>query len=289
MRLRPVLEIGGTHVTAGLVDVDSWTVIRDVRHPLDAAAPAEQLFESFAAAAALVAIGTRQWAVAIPGPFDYERGVGRFGCIGKFGALDGVDVRAGLIRCLNADTCVFVNDAEAFAVGEWHASGRPAHRAIHVTLGTGVGSSFLEGGVGVTSWPGIPEGGRAHLLEWRGRPLEETVSRAALREAYRARSGHDADVREICELARAGDVPAATTVAEAFDALGTVIGPALDAFAADEIVVGGSIAASWDIIGPTLEAAVLRVSSRRPVSIRRAAALDGAPLIGAAIAADRPR
>ena len=52
---------------------------------------------------------------------------------------------------------------------------------------------------------------------------------------------------------------------------------------------GGSIAASWDIIGPTLEAAVLRGSSRRPVSIRRAAALDGAPLIGAAIAADRPR
>ena len=34
----------------------------------------------------------RYWGVAIPGPFDYQSGVGLFAGVGKFEALYGVDV-----------------------------------------------------------------------------------------------------------------------------------------------------------------------------------------------------
>ena len=37
----PVLEVGGTHVSAALVGPDHWTVTGAVRLPLDADAPAD--------------------------------------------------------------------------------------------------------------------------------------------------------------------------------------------------------------------------------------------------------
>ena len=147
----------------------------------------------------------------MPGPFDAEAGVGTFAGVDKFQALAGVDLRGALADRLGVapGAVRFVNDAVAYGIGEW-AGGAGAHvdRMVCVTLGTGVGSSFLRAGVAVDSGPDVPDHGEVHRLTIDGRPLEETVSSAALRRADREQSGASRTVEQLCAAARAGE-PAA--------------------------------------------------------------------------------
>ncbi len=284
----PVLEIGGTHVTAAAVDVASLTATSRRRYPLDPDAAAGPLLDALADAARGVPdTAGRRWGVAIPGPFDYDRGIGRFEGVAKFAALDGVDVRSGLATRLGIDpgAFVFVNDADAFAMGEWAASDEHEARAVFLTLGTGVGSGFLADGKPVADAPGIPPGGRAHLLQYDGAPLEDSVSRRAIMRAYRVCSAVETDVRQIAELARAGDACAARIFATAMVALGRSLAPPVAAFGATAIVVGGSMAASWDLIAGPFAAGLyeVRPALRGHVSIR-AAEVEDAGVLGAALA-----
>ena len=187
-----------------------------------------------------------------PGPFDYARGIAWLDH--KLEALYGVDLRAPLADGLGLppEAITFVNDADAFLLGEWWAGAAAGQRrAVGVTLGTGIGSAFLEDGVIVDSGPGVPPGGEIHrdhvsrLLR-----VEETVSRAALIERY-GEPGRSTSTRSRRARARGDEraEPRSTSVATA---LGEVLAPWLDAFGATCLVVGGSIAAAWDLLEPGL-------------------------------------
>lgn len=279
----PVLEIGGTHVSAAVVDADGWEVTDTTRIALDAAAPAAELVERFVAAGGAVpAQPGSWWGVAMPDPFDYEHGVGRFHDVGKFESLDGVDIGAALRRGLRPAPAgvAFVNDADAFTLGEWTAgAGRGAARCVGITLGTGVGSGWLVDGDVVD--PGNPPGGRAHRLRLDSRPLEDVMSRRALRRAYASAGGDPAaDVREIADAARAGDDRARQVVEDALGALGCALAPVLTAFGADVVVVGGSMARSWDLFEPPFRAGAGSIGLP-PLTL--AAHPGSSPLVGAAV------
>ena len=282
------LDIGGTHVTAGLVELGDGPprVVRDRREPLDAAGTADQIIDGIAhCAAAMPAPDGSTWGAAVPGPFDYAHGIGLFRGVGKFESLYGVGLERSLRdRLPHIGAVRFVNDAEAFLLGEWSAGVARGHRrATGITLGTGIGSAFLADGVAVTSGPGVPPEGRADLLTWDGRPLEESVSRRAIVAGYERATGVHADVREIATMARYG-VPAAREVlTQAFRTLGRALGPWWVRFDASIVVVGGAMARSWDLIEPALVAGAESeaggvvppmVTPRHP---------DLAPLIGAAL------
>lgn len=279
----PVLEIGGTHVTAALVelyDADA-TVPVSVRLPLDAAAPADAILDTLAdAARALGDLPGELWGVATPGPFDYDRGIARFAGVGKFDALNGVDVGAALAERLAPappfPSFVFLNDAAAFALGEWFAgAARGARRAVCVTLGTGTGGCFLADGVPVTDGDEVPPLGVLHLLRHGGVDLEEHCSRRALMAAYAAAGGRaDADVADIARAARAGEAAADAAFAHYYRVLGEALEPWLARFGAEALVVGGSIARSWDLLERHLP--VL------PCPVRPAQLADAGPLVGAA-------
>lgn len=281
MSLVPVLEIGGTHATGAVVDPVGWTIAGDpVRKPVDGGATAEQILDAFASAGGDLDVpGGARWGVAMPDPFDYQAGIGRFVNVGKFEALNGIDVRAGLLDRLPGREMVFGNDADAFTVGEWAVgAGRGASRVMGMTLGTGIGSGWADEGRVVD--PGIPADGRAHRLFVDGRPLEDVVSRRAIRAAYRGASGDaDADVHEIADRARSGDEAAREVLTFAFAALGRALGPAIRDFGAEVLVVGGSMAGSWNLFEPWFREGAADV---RLPPIRLAADPDGAPLIGAA-------
>ncbi|HJV98643.1 MAG TPA: ROK family protein [Arthrobacter sp.] len=293
----PVLEIGGTHVTAALVRqaAGTWTVVADsvVRRDLDAHAPAGALLDALAAAADSLGSGHNgRWGVALPGPFDYANGVARYEHVGKFDQLQGVDVRAGLAERLGGrlKTVTFLNDADAFGIGEvaLGAAGR-SRRAACVTLGTGVGSSFLADGIPVKTGTDVPPDGSCYLLEYRGRPLEDTVSRRAIRRAYAAAAGldeHDAgtpDVRDIAEAGRAGDAVAAAVLEDAFAAVGAAAAPYLERFGAEVLIVGGSMAGSWDIVEPAIRKGLAAAApGLGALPLRRAERSEEAGLVGAA-------
>lgn len=281
----PALEIGGTHVTAALVDPAGWTIAgAAIRADVDAHAAADDLLDGFAGpASALSAPSGAIWAVAMPDPFDYRLGIGRFHGVGKFESLDGVNVRAELRRRLSAEPggIVFCNDADAFTVGEW-VSGAACgtRRVVGLTLGTGVGSGWVDGGRVVD--PGVPPGGRAHRLRIDGAGLEDVISRRALRRAYREASGDGAaDVREIAERARDGDPVASRVLARAVRALGRALAGPIRDFGADLIVVGGSMSRSWDLLGPWFAEG----AGDGAPPVRVASCADDAALIGAAYVA----
>jgi glucokinase len=306
----PVLEIGGTHVTAALVQeqASGWTVRAGsmIRRDLDAHGTAADLLDALAGAANALGSGHNgQWGVALPGPFDYVNGIALYEDVGKFDHLHGVDVRAGLLARLRPapKRITFLNDADAFGIGEFAvgAAGN-SRRGACITLGTGVGSAFLADGVPVKTGNDVPPDGSCYLLEYRNRPLEETVSRRAVRRAYAAAKGlapaeqgtqgtDDAegpDVREIAEASRAGDAVAGAVLEHAFAAVGEAAGPYIQRFGAEVLIMGGSMAGSWDIVEPALRRGLAAAApGLAALPIRKAERSEEAGLIGAAYWADR--
>jgi glucokinase len=280
----PVLEVGGTHVSAALIDTGEWAIVPSTltRHPLDSELSAQALLDAFVGAARTLATPPGAcWGVAMPGPFDYAHGIALFEDVGKFDSLRGVDVGAALCRGITPapQSVSFLNDAEAFVLGEWlHGAATGYRRCAAVTLGTGVGSAFLADGEVVGSGPDVPPDGRAHRLDIDGCPLEDFVSRRAIRAAYRNAS-HDesADVRDIADRARGGDPVARAVIDAAMGRLGTALAPWLERFGAEVVVIGGSMSASWDLFGPPFTAHL-----RQPVDVVVAQDREHAPLLGAA-------
>jgi glucokinase len=278
----PVLEIGGSHVTSALVDLAEAQIV--TRHDLDLTPDAgrDELLAVFATAGGrLEAVPGRTWGVAMPGPFDYELGIGRFTGVGKFESLNGVDVGAALAGHLAAGGIRFLNDADAFGIGEAAVGAAQAYeRAVCLTLGSGIGSVFLDHGLPVKSGGAVPPEGFVHVLGHEGRNIEDLMSRRALRAAYRQAAGHDVDVKEIAERARAGEPAASQVWAAGFAAMTAIIGPWLARFQAQAVVVGGSIAKSWDLVEPALSTGFARAGA--PVPVIPAARPAEAALFGAA-------
>lgn len=287
-----VLGIGGTHVASALVDLLAGQLVPGSarQRPIDAASSAEELVGVFASAMVDVrAPAGARWVIAMPGPFDYRRGIGLFEGVGKFEALFGVNVAAGLYAALPEPTggITFVNDADAFAVGEWRqgvAAG--ASRCVGITLGTGVGSSFLDDGAPVSDGPTVPPEGRAHRLKIGARDLEDVVSRRAILARYL--SGPDVttsaglDVHDVFDRSRRGDQWARSVLDDAFDALGVALAPWLVRFGATVVAVGGAMTGSWDLIRPPLSRGLVAGEAGTDIDLRPSADTELSALVGAA-------
>ncbi|MFD1714500.1 ROK family protein [Amnibacterium flavum] len=296
----PVLEIGGTHLTTALVEPADWTVSPGslTRSPIHPKADLDDLLGEIAGAAtALTAAHAEHrpaWAVAIPGPFDYVAGVGRYENVDKFESLTGQDVRGGLMTRIVPTPAMlhFINDADAYGLGEAIiGAARGYSRSICLTLGTGVGSAFIVDGVPVQEGPGVAPEGSIHLIDYNGQPLEDTMSRRALLAAYARATGvteSPIDVREIFELARTGDPIAMATVEAGLSGLGRAIASTVSRFAAEILVLGGSMTGSWDLVEPLVRAGLVSVDpGLAGLPIERAQHPEDAPLVGAAFWAAR--
>jgi glucokinase len=293
----PAIDVGGTHVTAALADAALWRTVAGTRHrrPLRSGATADEIITTLAAAIrSLGDISSSALGIAMPGPFDYATGIGRFRDVGKFDALNGMDVGSALRAALPAPQAhiAFLNDASAFTIGEWvSGAAQGATRVVGITLGTGVGSAFLDHGRVIADGPDVPRRGYAHLLRVNGRPLEDLVSRRAIIAAYEsaqaAAPGSAVDVDAIARLAASGDGPARAVIGQAVGTLGKALRPWLVRFGAEILVVGGAIAGSWELIGPALDGALLREGTPsapawRGGMIVRARDPEEATLVGAA-------
>lgn len=284
MSLVPVLEIGGTHVTCALVAGDPLRVVGRPKRVRFSGDPDIEAFLAGSRAARLglaTAVPDTGWAVAIPGPFDYERGIGDFTGVAKFAALRGVELGALLRDRLSITVEGFLNDADAFGLGEAIAGAGKGHRrGVYLTLGTGVGSAWVRDGRCVHDGADVPPAGHAYRVEVGGAPLEDLVSRRALMRAWRQRTGRELDVREIAQAALEGDDRAQVVFADAYRSLAQALAPYITAFGADVVVIGGSVAASWGLIEQFLAPSMARHGVG--AALLPAANPATAPLLGAA-------
>lgn len=275
------LDIGGTHVTAGVVDLTAGTVDAGSRTHVSLRNGSRLRADIVGAASSVLRPGIDRLGVAVPGPFDYDAGVSMIEH--KLRGLYGVDLRAELAGALRPPLHAvhFVNDAEAFLLGEWWAGAARGHaRAVGITLGTGLGSAFLADDRIVRSGPSVPPGGELYVLTFRGAPVEDTISSRGLLAGYMGREAEPVDVEEVARLANVGEPSARRAFDDFGRALAEFLAPWLHRFEPSCLVVGGSIARSWELFEHGLRAELESVGSLESATV--AAQLEDAPLLGAA-------
>jgi glucokinase len=279
------LEIGGTHASAARVDLADGSIEPASRIRVSLS-PDDGRFELLAAlsraTSSIAEPEIGRLGVAVPGPFDYDTGVSKIAH--KLHGLYGVDLRSelrGASGVTDPAAVRFLNDADAFLLGEWWAGAARGHvRAVGITLGTGLGSAFLEDGRIVRTGAGVPSDGALYELPFRGEPVEETISSKGLLARYGAGPEDSISVEEIAGRAKAGERSARHVFEELGQRLGEFLTPWLRAFEPSCLLVGGSIARSWELFEARLRAELEQVDGLEAVTV--AQHLGDAPLLGAA-------
>ncbi|GAA1581256.1 ROK family protein [Kribbella hippodromi] len=248
-----VLEVGGSHATAAVVTPGTWQVTEVDRAELESQAAAGQVVEQLADAARKLPLANGL-AIALPGPFDFATGVAWYRGQGKFDQLYGFNLGAALRTELGIERVLFMNDAEAFAVGEWTAGQvRGIERCVGVTIGTGIGTAFLATGRVVREGSTVPPGGELYKTAYAGKPLEDSISARAILRRYAERTGAEAPgVKEIADQTRAGDTAAREVLLAAFTDLSAALQPWIDRFGVTQTVLGGSISGAFDLVTEAL-------------------------------------
>ncbi|HEX7366266.1 MAG TPA: ROK family protein [Pelobium sp.] len=155
-KIKVGVDIGGSHITAGLVDLNQGNLVEGslVRCSINAAASAEVIIEEWAKAIRSLIDNERgnnikDVCIAMPGPFDYKKGISLMQNQNKYDTLYGLNIKELLSKALNlsADGIVLNNDASCFLLGEVLSGSMSGYNnVIGITLGTGLGSAhFIDG------------------------------------------------------------------------------------------------------------------------------------------------
>ena len=275
------VDIGGSHITAALVNIDTRTLVLESlsREYVNANDKSESIIaiwnrvirKSFSACT----IENKMIGIAMPGPFDYQTGISLMKGQEKFDDLYGLNIKNKLAHALEipATNIQFMNDAECFLRGEsFSGSAKNFNKALGLTLGTGLGSSVYENGVckDADLWCSSFKDGIA----------EDYLSTRWFTKKYYDLTGNQIkDVKELVGLSSSQSI-----VKEIFAEFGKNLGLFLEGFIRNTqpeiVVIGGNIANSYDLFADEL----LRIISNPSLTIevRRALLGEEAPLVGAA-------
>jgi len=279
-------DVGGSHVAAAVCSAPSFRLGPVASAPHSATHTSDaflDLLYDLAMKARTGQDGIMGAMLAVPGPFDLEAGVSLMRH--KLPYLYGIDLRQALSArlALQAAQVRFLNDADAYLLGEVGAgAARGFHRAVGLTLGTGIGSAFAVDGHLVTEGTGVPAGGEIWNLPYQGGIVEDFVSSRAIVGNYERCTGKR---REVVDLAAAipGDPAAQQAFIEFGQHLGEVIRTQLAEFHADVIVLGGGISRSASLFLPAVQAQI----GDSPIQLRVSELMDKAALVGCGVAAFR--
>lgn len=257
-------DIGGSHITCALIDLEHQMILPETRVtlPVDNTAPAEVILGVWAEAVgeAILGIAIDELAgigFAMPGPFDYIKGIALFERVEKYLGLYGVNVSEGIRTRLKLPARVsvrYMNDASAFAVGEaWIGVTAEAKKSVAITLGTGFGSAFIDEGIPVVEREDTPAMGCVWHLAYKDGIADDYFSTRWFVKQYASLSGEVLPgVREIADIARK-DPKVAAIFAEYGAGIGGFLGPWLKTFDAEVLVIGGNMAGASDLFLPALE------------------------------------
>lgn len=278
-----VYDVGGSHISAAVCRKEGYQLGNVVRANL----PEEQTSEAFLEVLRSLGLKAMEEAqvegaeFAMPGPFDYEKGISWMEH--KMPYLYGVNVSEGLAAKFGwkPEQVRFLNDAAAYLLGEVGAgAARGVKRVVCFTLGTGVGSGFAVDGHVVTEAKGVPPGGEIWNVPYEGGIVEDKISTRALKAAYAERKGQEREVASIAHYGVGGDPDAVAVFHEFGKTLGIAIRRLLTDFAPDVVVLGGGISRSAALFLEDVEAELAGTK----MEVRVAQLGDNAPLAGAGVA-----
>lgn len=275
------IDVGGSSVKSALVE-QGQRVVGEVR--VDSIQSESSTSEILNVLAEIIdnqlrkASGVNKIAFAFPGPFDYMQGISLIENQSKYDALYGIDIGKELREILLLPTLAFLfrNDAEAAILGEaLHGAGMPYSRLLGVTLGTGLGSSFIEDGEPITEGDDVPPHGWLYSCLFQNELADDVFSTRGLLARLREHGIHADD---IASALRNIDANALARIFASFGAdLGVFLQPFASTFHADAVLVTGGISETWEYFAPSLRRS-LPIPVFKGKLGRRAALLGAASL-----------
>lgn len=258
------LDVGGTTIDRACVSIDGELIggVRESGSPA-AGTRDEIVYElahvisaarAQAGSAELIACG-----IAMPAPFDYPAGVSHMAH--KFRAIRGLPLGT-LLATKTGLSVYFLNDADAFGLGVGWRQLPNMKRFVALTIGTGLGSGFIEDGRAVTSGDQVPPDGEVWNLPYAGGILEDHVSARAVTISYGTRPdgaglpGAGKTAKEVSALAAEGDEAAVAAFRAMGEALGSGLIPVLARFEPEAIVIGGKVGQSLELFAPAMRQAL---------------------------------
>ncbi|WP_316831215.1 ROK family protein [Pedobacter aquatilis] len=279
------VDIGGTHITAALIDLETRTIIQDSikRSAVDSRESKEIIINAWCEVITKVlkktGSETKLIGIAMPGPFDYEKGISLIKDQDKFKALYGINIKEELSKRLSIETANihFINDAAGFLQGEvFGGAARGNANVLGLTLGTGLGSSYCEGGIAKDAdlWNSPFMNGIA----------EDYLSTRWFVSRYQQLSNNTvAGVKELTALT-ATDHLATRVFMEFGYNLAQFLIPVIKKYKSDVVIVGGNISRAFAAFSPELIATLKGNEIYADVKVTKLK--ENASLIGAASCCD---
>lgn len=253
------LDIGGTHITAAVINKTEMKVIDFslYKESFDSNLPVEQVMNIWkrvinTSIENSKVNGITGLAVCMPGPFDYEKGICWIKDQSKYEHFYGLNVRDLILESLNFSKdfpVLFENDAVCFGKGEvFKQQENLSKKVMAVTLGTGLGACFIDKGVSISSGNSVPADGEIYNLPYKEGMAEDYVSVRGLLSHYKSLKEVDLNNGlELYNLAVNGDQSAVKVFETMGEDLAAVVIPWLNNFSADHIIIGGKIANASDL------------------------------------------
>jgi glucokinase len=257
-------DIGGSHISCAAIDLVSGRILKETltEKSVDNQASAKIIIDTWSNALSSVLSKipiekVKGIGFAMPGPFDYVKGISYIRGVAKYENLYGVNVTEAISEKLGITDGFlirFMNDASAFAVGEaWAGSASEFIRSLSITFGTGFGSAFINKRIPIVDGPEVPKLGCIYHIPYRNGIADDYFSTRGLLNRYKVLTGKElSGVKELAALA-----PADKLVNDLFidfgDNAGLFLAPWLKKFKAEILVVGGNISYAYNLFGHVFE------------------------------------
>ena len=288
-------DIGGSHISCAAIDLLSGKIIRDTltERPVDNQAPANVIIGAWSEAisSALKKVPREQVkgiGFAMPGPFDYVKGISYIRGVAKYENLYGINISDAVSVNLGIQDGFlirFMNDASSFAVGEaWQGSASGFNRSLSITLGTGFGSAFISDRIPIVDGPEVPKLGCIYHLPYKDGIADDYFSTRGLLSRYKKLTGKElSGVKELSALA-ATDKQVRELFIDFGDNAGMFLAPWLKIFRAEILVIGGNISHAYNLFGEVFEERLRKENCFCKVAISKLK--EDAALLGSAFLLD---
>lgn len=242
-------DIGGTHITSTWINTKDWKIHEShtFRAEVDSLSDKDSVLNAWSTTMKnclenATPSDNLQVGIAMPGPFDYEKGISLMKGQDKYDALYCVNVKEELIERLSTPNILFINDAAAFLQGEVFYNQLTHHdKVLGITLGTGLGSAVWS------------KGQKAFDADLWNSPYKESifeehmVTRFLVRRFEELSGCTEKGFKEIIENHQEKD-----EFKQLIDEYVHHIADFLDFFSTQHdskhFIIGGSIAKAWELI-----------------------------------------
>jgi glucokinase len=284
-------DIGGSHISCAAIDLLTGKIIREtisgraVNNQAQASVIINLWADALSEVISKVPIDkVKGIGFAMPGPFDYVKGISYIRGVAKYENLYGFNIADAIASSLDVPygfLIRFMNDASAFAVGEaWAGSAAGADRSLSITFGTGFGSAFISNRIPIVDGPEVPKIGCVYHLPYKEGIADDYFSTRWFLGRYKAITGKEPNgVKELAVLA-SKDKIVCDLFTEFGDNAALFLSPWLKKFRAEILVIGGNISFAYNLFGDVFESRLKKENCNCKVALSELK--EDAALIGSA-------